>query len=289
MTKNYKHNFIDPIHGSIPFTDEEKKIIDSIAFQRLRNIYQLGNAQFLFPTAVHSRFSHSIGVMHVATRLFDAIFNIKDKDFERRVSGFSYLKKIIRLSALMHDVGHGPFSHFFEKILHEKNLKDRDLDSSLKISLKWFYKGQGKKYLEEQLEHEHYSIGVIKNVIKNNNLAKDICSVLNNTIKHSSKFEKALRAIAEQFGSNNTLSLKKCLKSIISSEIDADRLDYLKRDTYFTGAKIANIDIDHLIDSISLDTQEQNFFIRVNFNAVSAIDQILISRKQMFNQLQNFA
>lgn len=111
MTKLFL-DIVDPIHDFIRVYDTELKIIDSPIFQRLRRIRQLSGAHFTYPSAQHSRFEHSLGVMHIAGQAANAL---KEK-------GFVNANKIheIRLAALLHDVGHGPFSHLFEEVLQTK-------------------------------------------------------------------------------------------------------------------------------------------------------------------------
>src|ERR1051326_9458661 len=102
----------DPIHKFIRFTELEKKIIDSNVFQRLRRIKQLAGAHLVYPGAQHSRFEHSLGTMHVAGQAANVL---KDKGYLD-----SNDSENIRMAALLHDIGHGPFSHLFEEVLQKK-------------------------------------------------------------------------------------------------------------------------------------------------------------------------
>ncbi len=112
---HYAKELSDPLYGFIGVLKEELSVIDSFFFQRLRNIKQLGGAYLVFPSAHHTRFEHSIGTMYVA----DEIYNrISEKIFHDKVD-IDYYRKIIRLSALLHDIGHPPFSHTAEVLLPE--------------------------------------------------------------------------------------------------------------------------------------------------------------------------
>ena len=112
----------DPVHGYIPFTssvglpeDEvsEEEIIDHPWVQRLRQIHQLQTAWWVFPTAEHTRFQHVLGAMHLASRAVEALFeSLRDVCAETPSRG--YVESLMRLAALLHDVGHGPFGHFFD-------------------------------------------------------------------------------------------------------------------------------------------------------------------------------
>lgn len=113
-TKNMENEnmVIDPIHKWIPFSDAEKKIIDSIYFQRLRGVRQLTCVHLVFPSAHHTRMEHSLGVMHLCGIYAQALYKDRD-DCRKRV-------QIARISGLLHDVGHGPFSHSWDTSVYSK-------------------------------------------------------------------------------------------------------------------------------------------------------------------------
>src|SRR5687767_1130458 len=100
----------DPVHRYIRFSQVEKEVIDSPAFQRLRRIRQLAGAHLVYPSAQHSRFEHSLGAMHVAGLAGEALLDKGHIDHAEAVQD-------LRLAALLHDIGHGPFSHLFEEVL----------------------------------------------------------------------------------------------------------------------------------------------------------------------------
>ena len=104
----------DPIHGTIEISKSETKIIDHPIFQRLRSIKQLGFAEFSFPGATHNRYLHSIGVTHLAGVIFDHIFKDYPFSSQRRKDQF---RQVVRLSAMLHDIGHGPLSHTIEEVM----------------------------------------------------------------------------------------------------------------------------------------------------------------------------
>ena len=117
MKKNYL-DIIDPIHDFIRVYDYELPIIESPIFQRLRRIRQLSGAHLTYPSAQHTRFEHSLGVMHIASQ---AGFVLNEKGYLN-----SDDVQVLRLSALLHDIGHGPFSHLFEEIIQEKKISHED-------------------------------------------------------------------------------------------------------------------------------------------------------------------
>ena len=99
----------DIIHGNIVIDDIAKRIIDTEEFQRLRNIKQLGCCNFVFPGAVHTRFEHSIGVYHLAKKYID-LLNVNNQYFTKRE------RECISVAGLIHDIGHGPYSHLFDDL-----------------------------------------------------------------------------------------------------------------------------------------------------------------------------
>ena len=115
-----KHSIRIPIHGFVEFDDWERDVINHPVFQRLRRIRQLAFSDHVYPGATHTRFEHSIGVMHVATRLYDALVSKYEPVIEDRFGNDpnnSVARKLVRISALLHDVGHAPFSHTGEEIM----------------------------------------------------------------------------------------------------------------------------------------------------------------------------
>ena len=122
MKKNYL-DIIDPIHDFIRVYEHELSVIDNPIFQRLRRIRQLSGAHLTYPAAQHTRFEHSLGVMHIASQAGHALYEkgiVTTDDIE-----------ILRLSGLLHDIGHGPFSHLFEEIIQEKKISHEDFGKEI--------------------------------------------------------------------------------------------------------------------------------------------------------------
>ena len=131
----------DIIHGNIVIEGIAKRIIDTEEFQRLRNIKQLGCCNFVFPGAVHTRFEHSIGVYHLAKKYID-IFN-KDKEYftERE-------KECISIAGLIHDIGHGPYSHLFDELFSKDKNHEYRSGELFKIMNKKYKLGFNEKEIE---------------------------------------------------------------------------------------------------------------------------------------------
>ncbi|MEK6870909.1 MAG: HD domain-containing protein [Thermoproteota archaeon] len=122
MKKNYL-DIVDPIHDFIRVYDHELKIIDTPIFQRLRRIRQLSGAHLTYPAAQHTRFEHSLGVMHIASQAGQALNEkgiLKSDDIE-----------VLRLAGLLHDIGHGPFSHLFEEVIQQKKFSHEDFGKKI--------------------------------------------------------------------------------------------------------------------------------------------------------------
>jgi len=219
--------FKDPIHGFVRVTDQLIwKLIQTSEFQRLRRIKQLGGTHIVYPTAEHSRFSHSLGVYFIARRMIDVLgkqgihFDASDR-------------LLILCAALLHDVGHGPYSHAFESVLgydHE--------DFTRRILLE-----------DTQINHflEKYQPG----------FARKVSDVIAKT--HPNKL----------------------IVSLISSQVDADRLDYLLRDSYFTGTPYGEIDLERILRTMRVAEEEIVF----KHSGMHALEDYLFSRYQMFWQV----
>jgi len=218
----------DPVYKYIHITDVEKKVIDTPVFQRLRRIKQLAGAHLTYPGATHTRFLHSLGVMLTAGKMFSHIANYyPDKADKEDI-------QLVRLAGMLHDIGHGPFSHTFEEVLSEKR----------------------------GLTHED-----IAKMLINGTEIKDILS-------------------REGFNPDEIagLSVGRCstrerwVNQIISSHFDADILDYLRRDSFFTGVEYGLIDAERIIDSMVLWDNS----IAIDEAALYALESLFIARYMMF-------
>lgn len=217
--------FRDSVHGDIFIYDEIfMEIINTPEMQRLRRVLQLGGAQFAYPGASHTRFAHCIGVYHIVTQF------LKTPDFSK-ISEKE--KRIVLLAGLMHDIGHGPFSHTFEKITKRS--------------------------------HEEYSADIIKN--PNGNIAK--------ILKKYKINSDDVVAILEGNHPNKVLNL------LVSSQLDADRIDYLMRDSYYCGVNYASLDTEFLIRNVRIVDNKIVFPKKT----IHAIESYLLGRYHMYKQV----
>jgi len=213
----------DPVHGYFYLSSVEKDIVDSREFQRLRRIRQLSSAYLTYPSAQHTRFEHSLGTMHLAGKVG---LSLKNKGYIN-----SDKVQLLRLAALLHDIGHGPFSHLFEEIIALKsNATHEDI---------------GKRIIKERF----------KDTLAKHGYTEDEVS------------ELAFGESDEQY-----------LNEVISGSLSVDLMDYLLRDSYFTGAHYGRIDAERIISSLEV----YNNRLALDKAALNSFESLLIARYQMF-------
>ncbi len=269
-----------PIHGSIPFNEREARIIDHPFYQRLRAIAQLGFSSLAFPGATHSRFSHGLGVMLLAGRIFDRIVSSFPESLRR---GFGegeleHYRQIVRFAGLLHDVGHLPFSHAFEPLLPKiKNLP---------VPTKWYHPGGDP---ERRATHEDFSVAVVAALARetptllSETEAREVASLINGAIAPSPTL--AGTDANGNFGGGPARNVFPLLKQIISGEIDADRMDYLQRDAHFAGVAYGYFDRERLIQGLGCASTEEGLTMSLDHNALYAYENFLMTRFHMAMQV----
>jgi hypothetical protein len=263
----------EPVHQTVPFSEVEKTVIDHPIFQRMRQVRQLGLSFLVYPGATHDRFSHMLGAMHVAGRVWDNISLTSGKllgSFYAK-KDLAYFRSILRLAALLHDVGHAPFSHVSEQLMPKFG--------ELETPRKWYEKWEPGR----PAEHEDYSVMMIaalgrdKNVPIGLEMAQDIASLIHHGVKPSSRWAKA-------YGGKKG-NIHRFLSSLISGEIDVDRMDYLLRDAHYTGVAYGVYDVDHLIRNLGVTLQGKDLILTIDSTAVRAFEDFLLARYHMFLQV----
>ena len=188
----------DPVHGDIELTREELRLVDTSAFQRLRGVKQLGTASLVFPGAVHSRFEHSIGVLHMTQRLLDAIDRAAVKQPAECLRPTPEECRVLRFAALLHDITHIPYGHNLED--QTGLLPRHDVPERFEARL------GGDSELGVVLEE----LGVRREVL----------------------------AILAGAGEEESARVPAFWRQVLSDTIDADLMDYLRRDAYYTGLEL---------------------------------------------------
>lgn len=268
----------DVIHGSIEIEPHEVSILDSRYFQRLRAIKQLGFSEYAYPSATHNRYTHSLGALFTATQAFETIF--QRKELLDPATYYSF-RAMVRLAAMLHDIGHGPLSHTSEMAMPPiENLK---LTSFFKNSQ--FVK-------ERQATHEDYTIKILLDSALTAHINKageafgftahEVASLICPEVTHRSDFFNARLKNSHAGDSNEAVQFHPILRQIISSELDADRMDYLRRDSYYAGVTYGDYDYHWLARNLTFHIQQQSVHLAIDHRALYAFEDFLISRYHMF-------
>lgn len=219
--------FKDPIHRYIHVKDQLIwDLVKTREFQRLRIIKQLGTLYLSFHTAEHSRFGHSLGVYEIVRRMID-------ETFEGRDAWNNEDRPLALCAALLHDLGHGPFSHSFEKIFNT--------------------------------DHEAFT----QEIITGNTEVNEVLS------RVSATFPQQVADVINKTHDN------KLVISMISSQIDADRMDYLQRDAYFTGVSYGAFDMERILRLMRPSKDE----VLIKESGMHAVENFIMSRYQMYWQI----
>lgn len=258
--------FRDPIHGFIEVSDLELKIVDSAPFQRLRNIKQLATTYLVYPGAEHTRFGHSLGVMHLATKAFEsAVENYSKTHAEPLFDEVTqaWYRQILRLIALTHDLGHAPFSHGSEGLFGEGTVHE---DYTKKILYETEI-AQQIKAIGEDFQAKH-SVG------KEYSITPQLLWL----IYGQKNPELDPQYIMPDF---------KFLKSFMDSELDCDKMDYLLRDSYYCGVNYGKYDLNRLLSSLSVYTKKDHHIMQlaVERGGIHAFEEFVIARYFMFIQV----
>lgn len=241
----------------------ETRVIDAREFQRLRHVRQLGFGDLAFPGATHTRHVHSLGAMHVASRLFDAITARSDLSVATR----ERFRALVRLTVLCHDIGHMPLSHASESIAPLRS----------KLSLPAWLTGDGA----EQASHEDFTAMLL--------LSSPLTAVINAAYadaginaEQAAALVTGVRPAGIEGFVENGVDWMPVLRSIVSGELDADRMDYLQRDSFYTGVNYGRYDMEWILQNLNAVERDGKAVLALSKAAIFAFEDFLLSRYHMF-------
>ena len=230
----------DEIHRDILVPSSHATIIDTKEFQRLRSIQQLSTCEYVFPAATHNRFSHSLGAYYLAKQLTIALEEVQPNTISKDDA------ELVHLAALLHDIGHPPYSHLLET----------------------------PEVFATYHSHEHWGRLLLEST------ETEIGKALRQVIGE----DRMNRLFALMDGQNECdgISIPPFMKEIVSSQLDVDRMDYLVRDQANTGAQIGGFDIARVFRALRVG-ENGHFFVK-NWG-LPAIEAYLVTRYHMYNQV----
>lgn len=249
MTIKYR----DPVHGFIEVTTLENNIINSAPFQRLRYIKQLALTYLIYHGAEHTRFGHSLGVMHLVSKAFKSALSKQSDEFlspEKR----DWYNQILRIIALTHDLGHAPFSHAAESVFP----KDK--------------------------QHEDYT----EQIIKETEVAKHILEIGQDYVRrYGASYNITPDLICDIYMGREAGDKSEFifLKSFMDSELDCDKMDYLLRDSLFCGVNYGRYDIERLISCLTVYIKDETPRLAIEHGGVHAFEEFVLARYFMFIQV----
>ena len=260
------HEFRDPVHGFIRVSSRERKVIDSSAVQRLRHVHQLSLSYLVYPGATHRRFEHSLGVMELAGRVFDVLTaseNLTD-DVRHLVpevmdgDAVRYGRTVVRLAALLHDIGHLPFSHGAEHELLPEGYSHERLTNELVIS-----------------EHLAPLLSGLEIPIKPDVVARIAVGPEKAAGETFTPWERVLSEV------------------VVSDAFGVDRMDYLLRDSLHAGVQYGRFDHLRLVSSLRIlgyrpeesERDDPEPTIGIEVGGLESAEALLIARYMMFTQV----
>ena len=232
---SHRRELRDPIHGFIYRSSLEQDIMDTTVFQRLRRIKQLALASLVYPGAVHTRFEHSLGVMHLAGKIAQRFLSDEES-------------RLVRLAGLLHDLGHGPFSHVSEELLDK------------------FYDREKIQVPEGTQPHELVTWEIIR------------CNTELKKLLSDRDREAIIGLLSGTRGD-------RLLKDIVSGPLDADKQDYLLRDSYYCGVRYGIYDLDRLLETLEVLDDGDERVLAISEDGVHALEQFVLAKYYMNTQV----
>jgi uncharacterized protein len=257
-----KHEFRDPIHSFIQVDSAERRVIDSVPFQRLRHIHQLAMTYLVYPSATHRRFEHSLGVMDLANRVYEIVTEPENVHPDTRSvvhqpgsPEYSYWQRAIRIAALCHDIGHLPFSHAAEKEL-----------------------------LPHGWDHERLTVELIRSAAMQN-IWQEVTPPLraDDIVKLAVGPKKAPPELVYSDWESILAEI------IVGDAFGTDRMDYLLRDSYHLGVAYGHFDLHRLVQTIRIlprhDKDSEEPALGVEVGGLESAEALMLARYFMYKQV----
>jgi HD superfamily phosphohydrolase len=247
-----------PVHGFVGLNGWEREIIGQAPYQRLRRIRQLAWTDQVYPGAMHTRFEHSLGVMHTATMLYDSIVRnskaVLSSELGYDDAGFKRNRQLVRLAALLHDVGHSPFSHGSEELFP-------------------IQENGGANYV-----HEQYSAAIVRGPLRD---------VIENHKLNQGNYGFSADDVAALLEGSAGAKQGIFWRDLITGQMDADRMDYLLRDSHHTGVHYGRFDLHRLISTVMAIPGVANGPPRIGIDegGAHAAEALVLARYFMFTQV----
>lgn len=259
----------DPIHGTLQLSRDEIHLVDGPSYQRLRMIKQLGLADLAFPGATHTRYAHGLGVMHIASRMFAQLsmtYDLPSPERER-------LLGTVRLAALFHDLGHAPLSHTTEAFMPRVAA----------LALGRWQEGPGDRLAN----HEDYTLKMLvdseltrriqQRITPETGVTADDVATLVAGRGPSPELVKRFHVAGKDW--------MPMMRQCVSSELDADRMDYLLRDSYYAGVPYGRYDHEWLLENLVPVEREDGVHLGLDARASFSFEDFLLSRYHMFTSV----
>jgi HD superfamily phosphohydrolase len=283
LQNDYRIEFVDrildPVHGFIDLTRVEQKIIELPIFKRMQSLKQLSLTNWVFPGAEHTRYMHSLGVMHIVDLMAS---NLKDENYSVVFSDGQ--RQVLRLAGLLHDIGHYPLSHVTEYVymqnLFENDDKLLDHNQRVKKEIDELSSDQErpidymKSRYSKPMHHETIGTLVIENDPDIKSIIEEYCPFID---LHD--IEDIIVGCVDR---NPSIS---AMVQLIHSELDADGIDYVMRDATFSGTSYGGFELGLLLRNLAVKKYNGIDIVGIRPKGISVVDQYLISKYFAYTQV----
>lgn len=250
----------DPIHAEIFMYPLEIIASDTKAMQRLRYLSQLVGSEYVYPCATHTRFSHSLGVMHIAGMYANHLFN---NDYSKI--------RVLRLAGLLHDIGHGPFSHQFDEVVY----KNMGLDDG--------HDEYRNRILLEYMPNAMYKVFNRASEKLKKAVLEDLKLVLGDLTEPVEDFRKVMEMVIDIYNGEKDGTIE---FAVIQGPLGADRMDFVLRDSYFAGTRgFGTGSLDRLVRNSMVIERNGEKFLAYNIKVIDEIYTTLFGRFMMYKNV----